>query len=313
MKLIAKNPVTNVDLPEGLVSDDRPRIILSDDEIAQYLAAPDCDLEMKMMSLFARIVGGMRTAEVVRWDWSMIDREAFASCTVLRAKRKRGKRTGKIVHLDVPEIGREYLRLWWSQAGCPAAGPVFPVRRGERAGMQKKIGGVSFARRLRRELFKAGVFRVPPIQVPATSPGTRTDRGKRAAGTKPAPNPADPLYFDTPTSRCVDFHSFRRGYITGLARAGVNIQQAMNLASHSDPKTQMRYVSATLSRQPVPEAALPALPASTLGLLLANSLPQRSAVSTADLHGEAEFSGVLSRRERDRTDNIRHVKPALYH
>jgi hypothetical protein len=76
---------------------------------------------------------------------------------------------------------------------------------------------------------------------------------------KATPNPADPIYFDTLVSRRVDFHSFRRAYNTALAGAGVNVQTAMGLASHSDPKTHMRYVMAAEAARPVPLAALPTI------------------------------------------------------
>jgi hypothetical protein len=93
---------------------------------------------------------------------------------------------------------------------------------------------------------------------------TRTDLGKRAEGTKLAPNPRDPLYFETATTLPVDFHSFRRAFNTALAEAGVNVQHAMHLAAHADPKTHMRYVMNTIAMRTIPEAALPRLPAGNL-------------------------------------------------
>jgi uncharacterized protein len=50
---------------------------------------------------------------------------------------------------------------------------------------------------VRTALFRAGIRRLPPIEVPNTSPGPRTDLGRAATGTKLAPNPSDPLYFET--------------------------------------------------------------------------------------------------------------------
>jgi integrase len=235
-KLIPTNPVVDVGLPEGLKKDKRPRIILADDEIAGHLAAPRCDLEIKMLSLTARTEGGMRTAELIRWDWTMLDLVGFLACTIARAK------TGEVQTLEIPEMLRPFLRVWWERSGKPASGPVFPVRRGRRVGQQKVA--TSFAERLRRELFKAGVVRLPPVV------------GKDG---KPAPNPADPLYFDTRVSKRVDFHSFRRAYNTALARAGVNVQTAMALASHSDAKTHMGYVMAFEASMPLPAAALPSI------------------------------------------------------
>ncbi|HEY4012058.1 MAG TPA: hypothetical protein VGM06_01860 [Polyangiaceae bacterium] len=218
-KIITQSPADDVELPDGLKKDKRPRVILHDDEIARHLGAAKCDLELKMLALVARTEGGMRTAELVRWDWAMLDTSEFLACTIARAK------TGEVQRLEIPDVLRAFLRAWHERAGKPTAGPVFPVRRGRKAGQARTGRGVSFASRLRRELFKAGVVRHPPVTGPDG---------------KAAPSPADPIYFDTPVSRRVDFHSFRRAYNTALAGAGVNVQTAMSLASHSDPKTHMR-------------------------------------------------------------------------
>ena len=98
--------------------------------------------------------------------------------------------------LDLPEVVRPFMRAWWEQAGCPTSGPVFPVRQGARAG-QRKARMNSYAERLRRDLFRAGVYRLPPIEVPLRKQGMRTDLGKHPEGTMLAPNPADPLYYET--------------------------------------------------------------------------------------------------------------------
>jgi len=237
-KVIDGRPAEDVELPEGLKKDKRPRMILSDAEIAKHLGAADCDLEIKMLALTARTEGGMRTAELVRWDWAMLDLDGFTACTIARAK------TGDVQRLEIPEVLRPFLRGWWERAGRPTSGPVFPVRRGKHTGQSRTGRGVSFAGRLRRELFKAGVMRHPPVTGPDG---------------KAAPAPRDPIYFDTPVSRRVDFHSFRRAYNTALAGAGVNVQTAMALASHADPRVHQRYVMQGEAAKPVPAAALPVL------------------------------------------------------
>jgi integrase len=273
-KLIAQSPVQDVGLPEGLKRDKRPRGILTDDEIARYLGTAGCDLELKMLAIVARTEGGMRTAELIRWDWMMIDTVDFAACTIARAK------TGDVQRLEVPEMLRAFLRGWWERAGKPAAGPVFPVRRGPRVGQIKKGHNTSFAKRLRRELFRAGVVRLPPVP----------DKDG-----KPVPNPADPIYFDTRISKRVDFHSFRRAYNTALARAGVNLQQAMVFASHSDAKTHMGYVMAHEATKPLPAAALPQIDpaiAASLRSPVGDSSRRRTPILPANttmgmLHGEA--------------------------
>jgi hypothetical protein len=154
---------------------------------------------------------------------------------------------------------RPFLRARWEAQGSPESGPVFPIERGEHAGEARGPLNNSFAERLRRNLFKAGVVRMPPIEVPLRTQGTRTDRLNVERGTMPAPDPRDPLYFETATTLPVDFHSFRRAFNTALAAAGVNAQQAMVLAHHADMKTHMRYVQATPEMRRIPERALPRL------------------------------------------------------
>ncbi len=252
--LIEANPVHGVKLAR-VAEVKKRRIILTEDEFSRFVAFPTADLELRMLSLVARCEGGMRTGDLIQWDWADVDCVHFASCTIPRAK------TVTPQHLTIPRILAPHLRAWWERAGEPRSGPVFPARSGKRAGDFRSRRGQSFAERLRRELFRAGVHRMPPVEVPATRPGTRTDLGKRAGGTKLAPNPRDPLYYETERTLPVDFHSFRRAFNTALAEAGVNVQHAMHLAGHGDARTHMRYVMQTSALGTIPDAALPKLPA----------------------------------------------------
>jgi hypothetical protein len=76
---------------------------------------------------------------------------------------------------------------------------------------------------------------------------------------RPALNPADPFYFDTPVSRRVNFHSMRRAYGRALSAANVDMQTAMTLTSHADTKVHMGYVRELEAAKPVPAAALPVI------------------------------------------------------
>jgi integrase len=253
-KLILQNVAEDVDLPDGLKKDRRPFTSPTDAELGKYLAAPALDLECKLVVLVSRTEGGMRTAEIIRWEWTMLDVVDFASCTILRAK------TREVQRLEIPEVLRPFLRAWWERAGKPVAGPVFPVRRGPRAGKDKKARGTSFAFRFRRDFFRAGVVRLPPVV---------------DAKGKATPNPADPLYFDTPVSRVMTFHSLRRAYDRALAHAGTNIQTAMTLSGHTDQTTHMRYVREAEAASPVPIAALPFIEAGLAARLLSPRVTQR--------------------------------------
>jgi integrase len=255
VEVIASNPVARVRVPPSREVR-KQRCILTDDEFSRFVACASVDLELRMLSLVARCEGGMRTGDLHQWDWSMIDRAAFAECFIPRAKTRTPQR------LAIPDVLAPFLRAWWERAGKPESGAVFPVRIGKRAGETKRTN--SHAKRLRSALFHAAVYRMPSIEVPATSKGTRTDRGKQAPGMKLAPNPRDPLYRETATTLPVDFHSFRRAFNTALAEAGVNVQRAMHLAAHSDPRVHARYVMSTAAMREIPNDALPSLPAGAL-------------------------------------------------
>jgi integrase len=255
-ELVDTNPVVPVRVPR-MREVRKQRTILTDGEFAKFVGCAAVDLELRMLGLVARCEGGMRTGDLHRWDWTMIDCLLFAECTIPRAKTRTPQ------GLAIPVMLAPFLRAWWERAGKPESGPVFPVRTGKRVGEAKRPLN-SYAKRLRRELFRAGVMRLTPIEVPATKRGMRRDLGKAPSGTKLAPNPRDPLYFDTATTLAVDFHSFRRAFNTALAEAGVNVQHAMHLAAHSDPKTHMRYVMNTAAMRTIPDAALPQLPAGRL-------------------------------------------------
>jgi integrase-like protein len=108
--------------------------------------------------------------------------------------------------------------------------------------------GVSFADRLRRPLLLAGVKRHPCAQ-----PDVRATE-KVACCPELA---SDPVYKETGWSLPVDFHSFRRAFSTGLAEAGVNAQQAMQLAGHADTRAHSLYVMEIEKLTSIPAAALP--------------------------------------------------------
>ena len=198
------------------------RTILTDAEIARYLACETVDTELQLMSLVARVEGGMRTGDLNRWDWTHIATTDFASCVVPRAK------TDAPQVLEVPEVLRGRLRARWEAAGRPTSGPVFPSRRGPSKGGFRAARGISFAARLRRDLEKAGVTR-------------------------------HEVHHETATTLRADFHSFRRAFNTALAVAGVNVQVAMRLAGHKDERTHMRYVMDAPELRRIPAAVIPVL------------------------------------------------------
>ena len=198
---IKENPVERVDMPEHTNVDERQRRILTDDEVRTFLNGqasgpkgkePRADaavrlLELKVLAVCSRVLGGMRTAELNRWDFSMWDCVDFATVKIQRAKAKRG-RTGRTQTLVVPEPMRPILREWHASHGAPSAGPVFPVTKGGRKGEFRKLRGVSFASRLRRELGRMGIIAhdVHHDTPRAAWTGTPSVEPSRARSPKPA-------------------------------------------------------------------------------------------------------------------------------
>jgi integrase len=219
--VIAVNPAAGVSL-RGIAKerDERPRTIPTDEEFRTLLACQKVGLEIKMLALLSRTVGGMRAGDLHSLDWQCFS-AGFAICNVPRRKKRQPQ------PIEVPEPVRVLLAAWHVTQGSPTEGPVFPCRRGKRAGLLR-VGKNSHADDLRTAFEAAGCTR-------------------------------HELLHDTPVSRRTDFHSLRRAYATGLARANVNAQTAQVLAGHSDPKTHMRYVVASVTAAPA--AALPFLPA----------------------------------------------------
>lgn len=244
-EMIAASPVDKAELPK-VREQRRQRVILTDEEFTQLMAyldervaqadaweerngrppIRDGSRELRAMCAASRILGGMRTSDVNRWDWTQVDLIGFAHVVVPRTK------TDAPQDLVVPDELRPILRDWWERAGRPTSGPVFPARRGPRAGEPKAERGISYAARLRRECKRAGL-------------------------TRPE------LYRDTARTRRLDFHGFRRAFASALANApGVTMQTAMKLAAHRDPRTHLGYVMGVTE---IPEAAIPRLSGQSVG------------------------------------------------
>ncbi len=245
-ELVQANPVELVKVP-AMRAVERVRVIPTDAEIGCLMGAPDADLEIQTLVLLARTVGGMRASDLNALDWCVIDVPHFTEIVVPRRKTKSPQA------MTIPETVRPFFRAWWEAHGSPTSGPVFPVRRGPRAGEAKKQGNMSYADRLRREFLRAGVRRHDCTRAADAAP-IKADEACCASMAN------DPLYFATTHSLPIDFHSTRRAYCSALARANVPAQVALRLAAHSDLKVHDRYLDASVARE-APAAAIPALPA----------------------------------------------------
>ena len=66
-ELIESNPVARVK-QAGSREIRKERCILTDEELSQFVACEQVDLELRMMGLVARCEGGMRTGDLHKWD-----------------------------------------------------------------------------------------------------------------------------------------------------------------------------------------------------------------------------------------------------
>jgi integrase len=297
--MLPENVAAKVRIPKHATVDKRERAVLSDDELVRYLAWQHPNekkqaavLERQTIACVSRMFGGLRLGDIkaIRWEAFSINGGLFETGWVPREK------TARAQLLEVPEMLRPILRDWWERAGRPTEGFLFPVRRGGRAGEQKKGG--SPAKALRRDLARAfGIER--PVAVPFTRSNGRPDvRHTWEQAREMTPRERE-LLEETEFTRPVEFHSFRRAFKQALADAGVELQTAMTLSGASDAKSHRRYLANTAKARQVPAAALPrwevsALPMQKLG------------------RAENENACFPGGRSRDRTCDFVRVKDALY-
>ena len=258
-EVLPENVVARVRVPKGAAVDTRERAVLTDEELITYLAwsHPDERLqasvrERQTMACVSRCFGGLRLGDIraIRWEAFEVDEGRFPSGWAPRKKSARPQR------LEVPAVLRPMLRDWWERAGRPTEGPVFPVRRGERAGEERKHS--SPAKALRRDLRRAfgiDAWREVTIVRSNGRPMTRMDW----APARDLSHRERELLEETEVTRPVDFHSFRRAFKQALAEAGVELTQAMALSGASDVKAHQRYLANTAKMRSLPDAALPAI------------------------------------------------------
>lgn len=207
--------------PQGKRKKDRRRRTwCTQEEITALVRDDRVPLWFRTLVTVTLHVGGLRASDAHAMRWEYFD-DGFLTVFVERPKTGDDDQD-ESSRLDVPEGVRKYLRELHLAEGRPAQGFVFGRRRARRKGQggkgEKKERGVGYARRLRHWLKEIGVTRYE-------------------------------LHHDTATTRRVDWHSFRRMYCTDLADKDVNMQKAMDMAGHKDPRTHRRYVKLSQSRR----------------------------------------------------------------
>ena len=146
---------------------------------------------------------------------------------------------------------------------------VFPVRRGERAGEQRKR--MTHAKAFRRDLRSAFGLELWDGETWRTA-GDKEQPKKGPKPRKPTPRERTLLEGDANTLP-VDFHSWRRAFSQALAEAGVNEQVAMGLSGHESEDAHRRYLRNAERLRALPIAALPRLNVSGANACAKSPLP----------------------------------------
>jgi integrase len=156
-EVVTRNPARGelVDTPSG-TDDPRPRVILRDEEFVRFVNAPTTPPALRMMAIVSRACGGMRTSDLRAWMWGHVDTQTWLWADIPRPKtttKKKKKSPGEPAYVLerlelLPEVAGA-LREWWTAAGRPNGGVVFPM----------PAARVSFAAVLRATLLTAGVDR----------------------------------------------------------------------------------------------------------------------------------------------------------
>jgi integrase len=241
---VKENPVAKVRAPKFATEDERPRQLLTDEEFVRFMSCADVTLILRVMALASRVFGGMRTSDLHAWRWEHIDTVGWTTAKIRRPK-VRG-----LTLIEMPQTLLPWLKFWWTETGSRRTGPVFPVGRGERADEHRKHTG--YASALRTALRRAFGIDAQTDEARAN----KHDRRQHWVQVRELTERERLLLEDNDETRRLDFHSFRRAYVTALADSGVNAQQAMKLAAHTKIETHLRYVDRTRALK-TPEGIAP--------------------------------------------------------
>jgi hypothetical protein len=175
---------------------------------------------------------------------------------------------GKPQRLHVPDVLRPILRDWWTRAGSPAAGLVFPKRR---PGIDEEAGEAGRKHSSHADAFRRDLARAFGLEL-RREIETKRSNGRKLKSWRWVPAEREmtarerTLLTETEYTLPVDFHSWRRAFNQALADAGVNAQQAQALAGHSSLAAHERYLRNTQEARTIPLAALPRVTITTSGV-----------------------------------------------
>jgi hypothetical protein len=203
---VLHNVALGVELPEDAQVDDRPRIVLTDDEVLRFRRRGFAT-ELDMMALVARDLAGHRTSDLHAFSWEDCDRVAWRSAKVRRPKtdgqrgrdsdgrraaerggRKRGPRAYEKVTHGIPATVREHLIDWWVAHGSPRGGPRLPRTQG--APRRAVQGEQYLVRPALPRCALVGGHRAAPAGVSKRRSATRVGTSARCRSTPQTPAPS---------------------------------------------------------------------------------------------------------------------------
>lgn len=213
--------------------DRRKRVLLTDEEFTKFFqfhlratrpapgSRPTRQLitrrQLAVMALVSRCFGGLRPSDMHAWTWEDIDTVGWVWADAPRPKTERSADD------DGEDAPRERL-------GLPPL--VADTLKGWWESAGKPTTGLVFpcqkgtyADDLRQALLEAGI-----------------DRAE--------------LHESNDKTRRTDFYSFRRAFVTAVARSGMNAQMAMRASGHKSMTTHQRYHVPDMIH--IPAGALPA-------------------------------------------------------
>jgi len=307
-EILSENVCARVVVPSALPAAEerssKERAVLTDEELVRYLSWEHPEeshrkgvLQRQVMSVLARVFGGLRTGDEHALVWELFDIEGGAFAWGYAPRKKTRKSGGKPQRLEIPAIARPILRDWWEREGRKTHGPVFPVLRGNRAGEHKEGG--SHAHSFRIDLRRAFGIDERRAHASVRSNGRKLTR-QRWEQVRPLTARERVLLEETDSTKPVDFHSWRRAFNQALADAGVNSQQAQALAGHSSLEAHERYLRNSQKMRTMPEAAVPQTLTSRIGIsaLLALESANQNQENRVGVRGfEPPTAGTQSRSD----------------
>lgn len=241
----------DAELPEGFAEDGRERAVLTDDELDVYCTWVHHSakrhvqvLERQVKCCLARLLGGSRTSELHRLQWTHFEMEngEFVTCRLRRSKTK-----GPPQRLEVPTMASSVLADWWIKAGKPETGFLFPKVKGEVGEQRSKT---SLADALRRDLARAFGLEVYDPKEKSYVPNPQAKWTQRQIA----------LLKGTDEYLPVDFHSGRRAFCQAVDNSDASETDKKGLSNHATESARKLYLRNGGKAIAFPEGALPVRP-----------------------------------------------------